>query len=75
MAIISVLSLAHWVAAGVWHAQRQFWWLATGSFALVGMAVAAYMVWYRRNGIRVERDDMETDSEEGAQVKEPDAMR
>lgn len=48
MAIVSVLSLAHWIAAAVWHEQRDFRWLGTASFALVGVAVAAYVIWVRR---------------------------
>lgn len=50
MAIVSVLSLTHWIAAAVWHAQRDFPWLATGSFGLVGGAVGWYAWWYRRGG-------------------------
>ena len=50
MAIVSVLSLTHWIAAAVWHAQRDFRWLATGSFVLVGGATGWYGWWYRRGG-------------------------
>lgn len=56
MAIVSVLSLTHWVAAAVWHGQRDFRWLATGSFGLVGGAVGLYALWYRRgDGSRLGR--------------------
>lgn len=48
MAIVSVISLTHWIAAAVWHSQRDFRWLATGSFVLVGGAVGGYAVWYKR---------------------------
>jgi len=50
MAIVSVLSLTHWVAAAVWHAQRDFRWLATGSLGLVGGAAGLYVWWYRTAG-------------------------
>lgn len=50
MAIVSVLSLTHWIAAAVWHAQRDFRWLATGSFGLVGGALGWYAWWYRKGG-------------------------
>ena len=48
MAIVSLISLMHWIAAAVWHSQRDFRWLATGSFAMVGAAVGGYAVWYKR---------------------------
>ena len=49
MAIVSLISLTHWIAAAVWHSQRDFQWLATGSLVLVGGAVVAYAIWYRRS--------------------------
>lgn len=50
MAIVSVISLTHWIAAAVWHSQRDFRWLATGSFVMVGGAVGGYALWYK--GVR-----------------------
>lgn len=49
MAVVSLISLMHWIAAAVWHAQTEFRWLATGSFVLVGGAVGGYAVWYRKS--------------------------
>ena len=49
MAIVSLISLTHWIAAAVWHSQRDFRWLATGSFAMVGGAMGGYAVWYKRS--------------------------
>ena len=45
MAIVSCVSLTHWVAAVVWHEQSDFKWLALGSFFAVGAAVGAYGAW------------------------------
>ena len=47
MAIVSLISLMHWIAAAVWHAQRSFRWLAIGSFVMIGVAVGGYAVWYK----------------------------
>ena len=48
MAIVSFVSLGHWVAAAIWHTQESFKWLGMGSFWGVGIGAAAYAFWYRR---------------------------
>jgi iron-regulated transporter 1 len=43
MSIVSLVSLVHWIAAAVWHAQSNFKWLALGSFIGVGASVGIYV--------------------------------
>lgn len=47
MAIVSVLSLGHWVAAAIWNQQGDFKWLALGSFMAVSVAAGGYWAWCR----------------------------
>ncbi|MCJ1234397.1 hypothetical protein MMC14_002358 [Varicellaria rhodocarpa] len=47
MAIVSGVSLGHWVAAAVWHAQTDFKWLALGSLVAVGLGAGAYARWVK----------------------------
>ena len=47
MSIVSLISLGHWIAAAVWHAQSDFKWLALGSFAIIAIAVGAFWWWQR----------------------------
>jgi len=47
MAIVSVFSLGHWVAAAIWNQQGDFKWLALGSFVAVGVAAGGYWMWCR----------------------------
>ena len=47
MSVVSIISLAHWVAAAVWNTQNDFKWLALGSFVMVGIAGGAYLGWQR----------------------------
>ena len=46
MSIVSLVSLAHWIAAAIWHAQKDFQWLALSSFAAVAVGVGAYHWWW-----------------------------
>lgn len=46
-AVVSCVSLVHWVAAAIWSRQEDFKWLATGSFVAVLLAAAAYGNWAR----------------------------
>lgn len=48
MALIGAVSLAHWVAAVVWHRQADFRWLALASVLGVGVGGAAYGGWAAR---------------------------
>lgn len=44
-AIVSTISLLHWVAAAIWHRQSDFIWLAlVGALAVAG-AIIAFMWW------------------------------
>lgn len=52
-AIVSAVSMVHWVAAAVWHRQEDFQWLALGSFVSVGGAALANLYWTRWRIIRV----------------------
>lgn len=45
MSIVSLVSLGHWIAAAVWHAQSDFKWLALGSFGVIAVGVVAYCWW------------------------------
>ena len=45
MSIVSLVSLGHWIAAAVWHAQSDFKWLALGSLVVVATGVGAYWWW------------------------------
>ena len=47
-AIVSCVSMVHWVGAAIWHEEDDFKWLALGSFCAVGAAAAAYVFWARR---------------------------
>ncbi|KAL2049637.1 hypothetical protein ABVK25_010097 [Lepraria finkii] len=38
VSVVSIISLAHWIAAAVWNTQNDFRWLALGSFVMVGIA-------------------------------------
>ena len=55
MAIVSGVSLGHWIAAAIWHAQTDFKWLALGSFVAVGLGAGAYARWVKiwRRGERI----------------------
>ena len=46
-AIVSCVSLVHWVAAAVWHHQSDFVWLALGSVCAVAAATGAFALWAR----------------------------
>lgn len=46
-AIVSMVSLVHWVAAAIWHHQSNFVWLALASAVSVGFATALYVRWMR----------------------------
>ena len=47
MSIVSLVSLGHWIAAAVWHAQSDFKWLALASFTLVAIGWGAFWWWLR----------------------------
>ncbi|KIX94121.1 uncharacterized protein Z520_10147 [Fonsecaea multimorphosa CBS 102226] len=47
-ALVSCVSLVHWVAAAIWHQQGDFVWLALGSFCAIAAATAAFTWWARR---------------------------
>ena len=47
MAVVSSISLVHWVAAAIWHEQTDFKWLALASFVVVGVAGSAYWAWVK----------------------------
>lgn len=46
-AIVSMVSLVHWVGAAVWHQQSDFVWLALASVTGVGIATFVYARWTR----------------------------
>lgn len=46
-AIVSIISLVHWVAAAIWHHQTDFVWLAFASALAVGGATIAFVGWSR----------------------------
>ncbi len=48
MSIVSLVSLGHWIAAAVWHAQSDFKWLALGSLVVVAVGAGAYWWWQGR---------------------------
>lgn len=48
MAIVSCMSLVHWIVAAIWSTQEDFKWLALGSFVTIGMATVSYTFWARR---------------------------
>lgn len=68
MSIVSLVSLGHWIAAAVWHAQSDFKWLALGSFVIVAIGVGAFWRWQgwwsRRESASRERieEELDTDS-------------
>jgi solute carrier family 40 (iron-regulated transporter), member 1 len=45
MALVSTISLVHWTAAAIWHAQDDFRWLALGSLCAVGVGAVGYYRW------------------------------
>ncbi|KAJ9602313.1 hypothetical protein H2200_013168 [Cladophialophora chaetospira] len=47
-AIVSCVSLIHWIAAAIWHQQEDFVWLALGSFCAIAVATAAFRWWVGR---------------------------
>ena len=56
MSIVSLVSLGHWIAAAVWHAQSDFKWLALGSLGVVAVGVGAYWWWQGWWGSREESE-------------------
>ncbi|MCJ1270057.1 hypothetical protein MMC22_009951 [Lobaria immixta] len=44
-ALVSAVSLVHWVAAAVWHRQSDFVWLSLGSVGAVAAATGAFTGW------------------------------
>ena len=46
-AIVSCVSLVHWVAAAIWHQQGDFVWLALGSICAIAAATGAFTWWAR----------------------------
>ena len=46
-AIVSCVSLVHWVAAAIWHQQADFVWLALGSICAIAVATGAFTWWAR----------------------------
>lgn len=46
-AVVSMVSLVHWVAAAIWHEQKDFMWLALASAIAVGFATVLYVRWMR----------------------------
>ena len=46
-AIVSGVSLIHWVAAATWHRQEDFVWLALGSFCAIAVVAGAFTWWAR----------------------------
>lgn len=46
-AVVSMVSLVHWVAAAIWHQQSDFVWLALASAMGVGAATLAFIGWSR----------------------------
>lgn len=48
MAIVSSISLVHWIAAAIWHRQEDFKWLAVGSMIGVFAATCLFMWWASR---------------------------
>ena len=64
--MVSCFSLGHWVAAAIWHEQREFKWLALGSFVAVSSAVGGYELWARR-WERAKREEDGGKVDEGAE--------
>ena len=50
MAIVSSLSLSHWIASTIWHSQTDFKWLALASFIAVTLGTVAYACWVKNWG-------------------------
>lgn len=46
-AIVSMVSLVHWVAAAIWHEQSDLVWLALASAVGVAAATLAFLAWAR----------------------------
>ena len=47
-AMVSSVSLMHWIAAAIWHRQGDFVWLALGSLCAIAAATGALTWWARR---------------------------